>query len=312
MAVFSKSGLLQQVAKLIRSAGVGGKTTAKNVRDMFTHVVDTLFHELGSINDFGPELAWDAGLTYHTTDYPFAIYGLRVFRTKVDDNRNHPPPTEPDANGIYQDAYWIEVSPAPTSGIAEWTPGVYGNGLIIVYYDSRLYRLADTVDRPFDSSDFAAEEAAGKWVAISGDTNTSISHTQNTDTKLAEGTTDEVTAAELRTLADNPPTADLEEQRLMVPISSDLDTVYGPVTMEGVIKNLRVVLLNQITGVSYQVKLNSGSNYTTLSDTVALESWVTGNVLDSASVWQLIFVTDVNGSFTQVTFQFVYQIAVQA
>ena len=203
MAIHSKSGLLQKVAELIRSAGINGRTTAQNVRDMFTHVIDTLFHELGSINDFGPELTWDAGMSYHTTDYPFAISGLRVFRTKVNNNINHPPPNEPDVNGIYQDQYWIEVSPAPTSGIAEWAPGVYGNGLVIVYRNNQLWRLADTVSRPFDSIDFDNEEANGDWVGISGSpAGPGSGHTQNTDQFLDQGGTYEVSAQQAKEAYD--------------------------------------------------------------------------------------------------------------
>lgn len=91
---------------------------------------------------------------------------LRFWKTKVNNNTNNSPPTDPL---ITENAYWIEVSPSDGSAVKEWAPGVYGSGLIIVYFDVSgtgadpdLYVLAETV-RPFNSTNFSTELAAGKW-----------------------------------------------------------------------------------------------------------------------------------------------------
>jgi hypothetical protein len=52
--------------------------------------------------------------------------------------------------------------------VATWEAGRYGTGLILVENAGTLYRLGSSVTRPFDSSNFATELAAGTWIAISG------------------------------------------------------------------------------------------------------------------------------------------------
>lgn len=117
---------------------------------------------------------------------------IRFFKTKVDDNTNNSPPTDPL---ITENAYWIEVSPADGSAVKEWTPGVYGAGLIIVYFDISgtgadpdLYVLAEPT-RPYNSTNFTTELAAGKWkrmqtvfdVAATGGTDVMNIGTANAD-----------------------------------------------------------------------------------------------------------------------------------
>lgn len=98
------------------------------------------------------------------------------------------------------------------------------------------------------------------------------------------------------------------EQRLVVPIASNLDTNFGPVTMEGIIENIRIVPPVEITAMAFRAKLNSSTTYTELADKAALQTWISANVLDKDSIWQLWFVPTTVGEFVQVTFQFVYQI----
>lgn len=90
---------------------------------------------------------------------------LRFWRTKVDDNVGHQPPTDPDIN---EDSYWEEVSPASGSSIKEWETGIYGDGLVIVFYNGKLYKLSEPV-RPFTSVNIDAEIAQGKWLALNAD-----------------------------------------------------------------------------------------------------------------------------------------------
>jgi hypothetical protein len=91
----------------------------------------------------------------------------RIFETKVDNNTNHQPPTDPL---VTENDYWKEVSASASAAIPEWAAGVFGPGLIIVFHnhsvDGRgLYVLLDPV-RPFNSTNIETEITAGKWERI--------------------------------------------------------------------------------------------------------------------------------------------------
>ncbi len=95
---------------------------------------------------------------------------IRFWKTKIDDNIGNQPPTNPE---IDEDANWIEVSPGDGSAIKEWTPGIYGDGLVIVFYDvtgtdPSLYKLTEPT-RPFESTNFETELAANKWKKMTSD-----------------------------------------------------------------------------------------------------------------------------------------------
>lgn len=115
---------------------------------------------------------WTAVLTFQTDGtgagkyctHPDANGTKRIFETKIANNTGNEPPTDPN---ITEDAFWEEISASAGSAIHEWTPGVYGVGLVIVYHshtsDGRgLYILLEPV-RPFNSTDIEAEILAGKW-----------------------------------------------------------------------------------------------------------------------------------------------------
>lgn len=94
---------------------------------------------------------------------------VRLWKSKTMANTNNEPPEDPL---VTENTYWIEVSPATGSSIKEWTPGVFGSGLVIVYHDlsgvgtdPALFVLQEAT-RPFDSSDFVTEHAAGKWARV--------------------------------------------------------------------------------------------------------------------------------------------------
>lgn len=115
---------------------------------------------------------WVAGLTFQldgTDDGSFCTEPdtngrIRFWKTKVDDNTGNQPPTDPL---ITENAYWIEVSPSDGSSIKEWAAGVFGDGLVIVYWahsvDGRGFYLLTEATRPFNSSNIETEIAAGKW-----------------------------------------------------------------------------------------------------------------------------------------------------
>ena len=118
-------------------------------------------------------------------------------------------------------------------------------------------------------------------------------HDQNSDTKLAEGTADEVTAAELRALADAPPpTAAGAPEHLRFNFFSDLDTVSAVVTMKGPATVSDLYYGAKLVGVSFQVKLDTASSYTSQATTADLNGWISTNVTNPATLWQLYLVAD--------------------
>lgn len=164
MAIFDKTGLLQKLVQKIRSNGIGGLTRAVDVRQFLTDLIDTMFSLAGQSTSADADLEWKADATYNTTDNKFAIYNQRIFESKTDANTGNLPPSVQDVNGNFENTYWIEVSPAPASGIVAWAAGVYGKGLKIVYHNKLLYELlVPDAERPFKSTDIAAEITALKW-----------------------------------------------------------------------------------------------------------------------------------------------------
>lgn len=75
-----------------------------------------------------------------------------------DNNLNIPPGSDP--------AYWLEV-PKSSSGLVFWVAGIFPQDQAFVLYRINgtiwLFELDEAEARPFVSSDFLAELAAGKW-----------------------------------------------------------------------------------------------------------------------------------------------------
>jgi len=163
----TKSEFLQTVADKIRSNGIGGLTRALGVREVFNVLSDKVWSSDGGSDSLNQELEYDPNVVYNLTDPKFAFYNLRIFESKVDGNQGNYPPSQPDENGDWENQYWKEVSPAPTSAINKWSAGLFGSGLQIVFYSGELYKLADGVSRPFDSSDFNTELTNNKWERLS-------------------------------------------------------------------------------------------------------------------------------------------------
>ena len=121
--------------------------------------------------------AWTAALTFNIdgtgdgsyTTHPDSNGALRFWKTKTDENINNEPPTNPATT---ENTHWIEVSPSDGSGIKEWAPGIFGEGLIIVYADlgspdpdPGFYKL-QVAERPFASTNLITELGAGDWIRI--------------------------------------------------------------------------------------------------------------------------------------------------
>jgi hypothetical protein len=114
-------------------------------------------------------LEWDSAVTYDTPataetsgNPSYAEYQERLWKSKIDDNLNNPPPS---AEGITSNTYWEEVSKAAGS-FREWTAGLYGAGLIIVIHNDNFYKLT-VATRPYESTDINAEITAGAWLPLS-------------------------------------------------------------------------------------------------------------------------------------------------
>lgn len=115
--------------------------------------------------------AWTAALTFNLdgsgagsfSTLPDTDGNLRFWKTKTDANINNSPPTNPATT---ENTNWIEVSPSSGSAIKEWTAGVYGTGLVIVFFNNELYKL-EAATRPYNSVNINTEITASDWVKIS-------------------------------------------------------------------------------------------------------------------------------------------------
>jgi hypothetical protein len=118
---------------------------------------------------------WTNALTFNTDGSGAGMYckhpdtdgKKRIFETKTDGNINNEPPTNP---AITENTHWKEVSSSSSAAIPEWSPGLYGPGLIIVYHNhsvdgSGLYKLLEPV-RPYNSVNIETEITAGDWEPI--------------------------------------------------------------------------------------------------------------------------------------------------
>jgi hypothetical protein len=99
--------------------------------------------------------------------FPDTTGKKRIFLTKIDDNTNNQPPSNPT---IEENDQWEEVSASASSAIQEWSPGLYGPGIIIVYHNHSvngrgLYILLEPV-RPFNSVNIEAEDTT--WALLGG------------------------------------------------------------------------------------------------------------------------------------------------
>lgn len=165
-----KPSLLQLLIAKIRSNGVGGLTRAVDVREFLVDLIDTMESWIANTTGTADiNLAWDNTTIYGTSTNQFAIYGNRIYKSKVENNQGNVPPTVPDATDIYQDAYWIEVSEAPASNVRQWQAGIYKADLNIVYNAGALYYLDPATTLPYESANFGVEQAAGIWKPIAPD-----------------------------------------------------------------------------------------------------------------------------------------------
>lgn len=157
--------------KLVR---VGSdRISGPDIQTTMLKVADLL--GLAQTKDIVPD--WDETLTFQTDGsddgrycaHPDTNGKSRIWKTKVDNNNGNEPPTEPD---ITSDANWEERSPSISSGINEWGAGIFGTGLVIVFWNHSVdgdgfYKLVEPT-RPFESANIETEITEGKWVRVGG------------------------------------------------------------------------------------------------------------------------------------------------
>jgi hypothetical protein len=163
--------LTTSVITLLTRAG----SNRVSATDILTAVQQVIAFFATEIADIIPDWTSGANFKLDGTDagkyckYADTTGKKRIFETKVDNNTNHLPPTDPN---IIENDYWIEVSASEAAAIPEWAVGLYGPGLVIVFHNHStagrgLYVLLDPV-RPYESTNIETEITAGKWERIAG------------------------------------------------------------------------------------------------------------------------------------------------
>lgn len=147
--------------------------TAEKIRLVLKEIVNSVFSQ--QIQDIIP--LWTNALTFKLDGSSAGLYAkntdtnnrIRLWETKVDNNIGNEPPTNPVTT---ENTYWKEVSPSSSSALQEWSPGLFGSGLVIVYHNHSdpdigkwLYILTEP-SRPFNSTNIESEITAGKWAPI--------------------------------------------------------------------------------------------------------------------------------------------------
>lgn len=104
-------------------------------------------------------LFWSPTETYETGD--IREFGLRLWKSLQDNNTNRTP---------IEGAWWTEVSRSEGNGFGYWGEGVYDIDPSVVIQNDKIYYLNTTaVSLPFESTDFAAEEALNIWKLLGGE-----------------------------------------------------------------------------------------------------------------------------------------------
>jgi hypothetical protein len=148
----------------------GNRLEVQEIQTAFLKILD----QIGSQNFENTIAEWDAGTTYDTPatsetslNPAYADYLDRIWKSKIDSNTGNQPPSQP---GTTEDSNWIEVSAAATGLLQDWKVGLFGEGLVLVYYSSAnvsagFFELQEQT-RPFESTDFEAELTAGSWKQV--------------------------------------------------------------------------------------------------------------------------------------------------
>lgn len=147
---------VQQLITTLWTRQGSNRVSSQDLRDVAEALLDLIQENdlSGSIDE------WDALVTYDTVVLKYAESNARIWKSKVDNNLGNEPPQDP---GVSENTWWIEISKA--SNLGDWTPGLYGEGLIIMSYNNQFVKLVNPV-RPFESVNIETEIADGDWLYI--------------------------------------------------------------------------------------------------------------------------------------------------
>lgn len=77
------------------------------------------------------------------------------------------------------------------------------------------------------------------------------------------------------------------ENALDFTLDSDYYTESGEVTLKGPRTFTEALLSNKLSSISFKAKLDSQADFTTLSNVTNLNNWVTANIIDESSIYQV-------------------------
>lgn len=268
MAALTPQQIFTKYQVLFADNDVGAISEAV-MRDFNKDLTDYL--GAAELSDIVP--AWTALLTFQTDGsddgqwctYPDTSGNIRIWQTKIDDNIGNEPPADPQ---VTEDTNWIEVSASSNSSFSEYVAGLYGAGLIIVFKDDDFYKLQEA-QRPFNSEDFAAELAAGKWLNI---------------TKGIDAPEDGKTYG--RRDAGWVEAGGVQE--LQVQFASNLDTVVVLTFRGKIIIDTLSSITPALNSVSYEVSSDGGDTWTSKTDIAAVNTYCAGfGTMTTGTQWRL-------------------------
>lgn len=156
---------LPELQFLINTFRNNGEIDGDEIQDIY----QTIYNLLNANDTESLNLAWNIGTTYDTPataatsgNPSYSESSERFWRSKTDNNTGNQPPTDSE---VTENTHWIEVSASEVNPIKEWAPGIYGAGLIIVFYNNDLVKL-ESASRPYESTDIDAEILVGDWTPL--------------------------------------------------------------------------------------------------------------------------------------------------
>ncbi len=125
-------------------------------QDILT-VISEIIDQLGASKFEGLFNDWLSNQSYDIDHY--STFLNRIWKSKTNANLGNEPPSSTSVN---ENTHWVEVSSASSNPVNEWKPGLFGSGLIMVFWNDNLYKLT-IGSRPFESVDIDTEITDGKW-----------------------------------------------------------------------------------------------------------------------------------------------------
>lgn len=170
------------------------RITGAEIKEVCNEIVNYLVANTDLLPD------WSAAGNYNTdgtgtgryAKHPDTNGRKRLFETKIDNNINNLPPTDPL---VTENTNWREISQSAAATIPDWAAGVYGSGLVIVHFENELYKL-EVGARPFQSVNIITEIAASQWSKL-GQSSSALYVAPNSDTTVSPVILDSATFADI-------------------------------------------------------------------------------------------------------------------